>query len=145
MIIAQIMEWIYKNRLLLVGVILVTLILFIMAVSFFSASKEKQQQKIKEWLIWACIEAEKLLQSGTGQLKLREVWNQFLEVPAFGLIAKLITFEHFEELVTDTLMIVKLMLISNSSLAVYVYGENSKIEIEKLKKQLINSEVNENE
>ena len=36
-----------------------------------------QKEKIIEWLKWAVAEAEKLLGSGTGQLKLRQVYDWF--------------------------------------------------------------------
>lgn len=96
----------------------------------------KQREKIMEWLIWACIEAERELQSGTGQLKLREVWNMFCAVPAFAVAAKLISFEAFSGWVTDALAVAKEMLVKNDNLAGYVYGGRAGEEVEKLRQQL---------
>ena len=91
---------------------------------------------ISKWLIWACIEAERALQSGTGQLKLREVWNLFCAVPAFGWVARIIAFDTFSGWVTEALATVKRMLVENPRLASYVYGDKAIDEVAKLWEQL---------
>lgn len=129
-------DWLTKNWFLLMALVaaLVAVVMFIYR--FMGLPTAKQQEKVKEWLIWACIEAERLLQSGTGQLKLREVWNLFCAVPAFTWIAKIISFEIFSIWVSESLKTVKGMLISNKTLATYVYGDNADSEVDKLKKQM---------
>lgn len=117
---------------LAVAVIIAVLVVY----RFFGLPTEKQVEKIKEWLIWACIEAERALQSGTGQLKLRGVYNMFCSVPTFTWVAKLISFELFSEWVSDALSTAKEMMINNKSLAEYVYGENADVEVKKIKEQL---------
>ena len=105
--------------------------------TFFGMPTEKQIAKVKEWLIWACIEAEKALQSGTGQLKLRQVYDAFCTVPAFTWIAKVVSFDLFSMWVADSLIEVKEMLINNKALAEYVYGKTkANAEVAKIKKQL---------
>lgn len=105
--------------------------------TFFGMPTEKQIAKVKEWLIWACIEAEKALQSGTGQLKLRQVYDAFCSVPAFTWIAKVVSFDLFSMWVADALVEVKEMLINNKALAEYVYGKTkANAEVAKIKKQL---------
>lgn len=104
--------------------------------TFLGMPTEKQKAKVKEWLVWACIEAEKELKSGTGQLKLRQVYDMFCAVPAFTWVARVISFEQFSVWVSDALYEVKQMLISNKNLAEYVYGENVEIEVAKLKEQI---------
>ncbi len=105
--------------------------------TFFGMPTEKQISKVKEWLIWACIEAEKALQSGTGQLKLRQVYDAFCAVPAFTWIAKVVSFDLFSMWVADALIEVKEMLINNKALAEYVYGKNkANAEVAKIKEQL---------
>ena len=106
------------------------------AYRFLGQPSEKQVAKIKEWLIWACIEAERGLQSGTGQLKLREVWNLFCAVPAFGWVARIISFDTFSGWVTEALATVKRMLVENPRLASYVYGDKAIDEVAKLWEQL---------
>ena len=91
---------------------------------------------ISKWLIWACIEAERALQSGTGQLKLREVWNLFCAVPAFGWVARIIAFDTFSGWVKEALATVKRMLVENPRLAIYVYGDKAIDEVAKLWEQL---------
>lgn len=108
-------------------------------VSFAGLPTEKQKEKVKEWLIWACIEAERKLQSDTGQLKLREVWNMLCAVPIFTTVAKFISFNEFTEWVKDALRKAKEMLVNNKSLANYVYGDRADEEVQKLKKQLMES------
>lgn len=108
-------------------------------VRFAGLPTEKQKEKIKNWLIWACIEAERKLQSDTGQLKLREVWNMFCAVPIFTTVAKCISFDEFTEYVKDALRKAKEMLVNNKTLANYVYGDKADEEVQKLKQQLMES------
>lgn len=129
-------NWIVENWFLVVALAAVLGVSIWAVCRFAGLPTEKQREKIKEWLIWACIEAERELQSGTGQLKLREVWNKFCAVPVFAVTAKFISFEMFSEWVRTALTKAKEMLIKNESLAQYVYGDNARIETEKLKKQL---------
>lgn len=130
------MNWLIENWYLLIGTAALIGAAVAIVKGFIGLPNETQIKKIKEWLLWACVEAEKELQSGTGQLKLREVWNLFCAVPAFNWIAKVISFELFSEWVKDALVEVKKMLVTNDKLAEYVYGENKEKEVEKLKEQL---------
>lgn len=130
------MNWLIENWFIIVAIIVALGCVVFAVYRFLGLPNYEQQTKVKEWLIWACIEAEKLLQSGTGQLKLREVWNLFCAVPAFTWIAKIISFETFSIWVSESLKTVKEMLVSNKTLAKYVYGDNADDEISKLKKQL---------
>lgn len=109
------------------------------AVRFAGLPTEKQKEKIREWLVFACIEAERELQSGTGQLKLRDVWNKFCGIPVFATVAKFISFDEFSEWVKDALRKAKEMLVNNKTLANYVYGDHADEEVEKIKKQLMES------
>ena len=109
------------------------------AVRFAGLPTEKQKEKIREWLVFACNEAERELQSGTGQLKLRDVWNKFCGIPVFATVAKFISFDEFSEWVKDALRKAKEMLVNNKTLANYVYGDHADEEVEKIKKQLMES------
>lgn len=128
--------WLTENWFLLVAIGAGVCVAGLAVYRFFGMPTEKQKAKIKEWLIWACIEAEKALQSGTGQLKLRQVYDMFCAVPAFSLVAKIISFELFSEWVSDALVKAKEMMISNKALAEYVYGENAEMEVRKLRGQI---------
>lgn len=130
------MNWLVDNWYLVVaGLALLAFVIYCIY-TFFGMPTEKQIAKVKEWLIWACIEAEKALQSGTGQLKLRQVYDMFCAVPAFTWVAKIISFETFSDWVSDALATVKEMLATNKSLAKYVYGDNAEKEVAKIKEQL---------
>ena len=130
------MKWLVENWYLIVAAVALVGAAATVACRFLGQPSEKQVAKIKEWLIWACIEAERSLQSGTGQLKLREVWNLFCGVSAFRWVARIIAFDTFSGWVTEALAKVKRMLVENPSLAVYVYGEAADLEVCKLKEQL---------
>ena len=130
------MNWLVGNWYLFVVIFAGVGVFGLLFTAFFGQPTEKQKEKIKEWLIWACIEAERALQSGTGQLKLREVWNLFCAVPAFGWVARIISFDTFSGWVTEALSTVKRMLVENPRLASYVYGIKAGEEVEKIKLQL---------
>ena len=134
------MTWLIENWMVVFGLAVAVIIAVLVVYRFFGLPTEKQVEKIKEWLIWACIEAERALQSGTGQLKLRQVYDMFCAVPAFTWVAKLISFELFSEWVSDALATAKEMMINNKTLAEYVYGENADAEIKKIKEQLENQQ-----
>ncbi len=138
----KIVNWLVENWFLVIALAAGLGMVIYAVYRFAGLPTEKQVSKIKEWLIWACIEAEKELQSGTGQLKLRQVYDMFCAVPAFSSAAKIISFETFSEWVKEALKTAKEMLSKNTKLAVYVYGEKAYEEIEKLKKQLEESYSN---
>lgn len=132
-----IMEMLIENWFLLVAAVAVIAFIIFLIIRFLGMPTEKQKKKVREWLVWACIEAERALQSGIGQLKLREVWNLFCAVPAFTWVARIISFEEFSDWVSDALYEAKKMLISNKTLAENVYGkDNADAEVEKLRKQI---------
>ncbi len=132
-----IMEWLIENWFLIVALLSCGVVGICFVFRFLGMPTEKQKKKVREWLVWACIEAERALQSGIGQLKLREVWNLFCAVPAFTWVARVISFEEFSDWVSDALYEAKQMLISNKTLAEYVYGkDNADAEVEKLRKQI---------
>lgn len=133
------MNWIIENWMVVFGLAVAVLIAILAMYRFSGLPTKKQVTKVKEWLVWACIDAEKKLQSGTGQLKLRQAYDMFCAVPAFSWVAKIISFKAFSEWVKDALITAKQMLISNKNLAVYVYGENADEEIKKIKAQLDNA------
>lgn len=130
------MNFLIENWMVIFGLAVAVILAVLVVYRFFGLPTEKQVEKIKEWLIWACIEAERALQSGTGQLKLRQVYDMFCAVPAFTWVAKVISFDVFSEWVSDALITVKEMLVNNEALSTYVYGEKADAEIKKIKEQL---------
>ena len=102
------MEWFINNFGLLVGLLAFVICAVWGIVYFFRMSRDSQIGKIKEWLIYACSVAEKELGSGTGQLKLRYVYDMFLSKA--GWLRYLITFEQFSEMVDEALVTVNKVL-----------------------------------
>lgn len=85
---------------------------------FFNLEKEKQIQILKEWLILAVIQAEKELGDGTGQVKLRYVYDMFID--KFKFLAQIITFEQFSSYVDEALVIMKDMINNNKNVVEYI-------------------------
>ena len=85
---------------------------------FIKLEKAKQLEILKEWLLLAVVEAEKKLGGGTGQIKLRYVYDMFIE--KFKFLALMITFEQFSIMVDMALDKMRLMLSSNEKLKDYV-------------------------
>ena len=96
------------------GVILIGVIIYLVVC---------QKEKVKEWLKWAVVEAEKLLGSGTGQLKLRQVYDWFVE--KFPFAAAILPFRVFSAWVDTALDTMKEWLESNKSVAAYIGGDNN--------------------
>lgn len=132
----QIMNFIITNFVIIVCLLACGAYLGIKVKEFAQKPKGEQIENVKQWLIQACLEAERDLQSGTGQLKLRVVYNKFLSIPAFQWVARVVTFEQFSKWVGVALNKSKEMLINNPTLAEYTYGNSWKSEVEKLRSQL---------
>lgn len=92
-----------KTLLVLCTVFIALLVVFaIIAVKYFG------EQKVKNWLVWAVGEAERQFGGGTGQLKLRTVYKEF--VKWFPKLSLIISFERFSFLVDEALETLAVML-----------------------------------
>lgn len=92
-------------------------VLFVAGVVF---SVINERKNIKEWLLSAVVDAEKLLGSKTGKIKLRQVYDWF--IASFPIASKLITFKTFSHLVDKALEEMEELLKTNENLAKYVGG-----------------------
>lgn len=72
----------------------------------------KEPQRIKQWLIWACAQAELALGSGTGMLKLREVYDMF--ITQYPIFSKIIPFSVFQKWTEEALLIFKDWIVNNA-------------------------------
>ena len=90
-------------------IIITAFIIFLIIVNF-----TLHIMSLKEWLVYACIEAEQFLGSKTGQLKLRYVYN--LSITRFPFIAKILPFGLFLKLVDKSLKTMMDMLENNKSI-----------------------------
>lgn len=93
-------------------------ILLIVGVIVFIINETKN---IKEWLLYAVIEAEKQLGSKTGKIKLRQVYDDFIR--CFPIISKIMPFTAFSRLVDLALVEMKDILETNKQCKLYVEGE----------------------
>lgn len=112
------MNFLVENWFLLVALVAIICVGVFFAIKFFKLPSEEQINKVKEWLVFACAEAEKELGHNTGQLKLRKVYDMFLT--KFPWLAKIITFEKFSLLVDESLTKFKKMLETNLSVRNFV-------------------------
>ena len=95
------MEWLVDNWSLLVVLVCAIGGAVFGCKKFVQSGKTNQLKKVKEWLLFACVEAERDFGSGKGQLKLRYVYDMFVE--KFGVIKYIITFEEFSKMVDEVL------------------------------------------
>ncbi|MGN0618568.1 MAG: hypothetical protein ACI4J7_06070 [Ruminiclostridium sp.] len=77
-----------------------------------------QKKKIIEWLKGAVAKAEKLLGSGTGQLKLRQVYDWYID--KFPILAAILPFKVFSAWVDVALKAFNEWLDKNDKIAGYV-------------------------
>ena len=112
------MSWLIDNWYVIV-LILAVIALGVMYVrKFYGMPNDEQVKKIKEWLLYAVILAEKEFQGGTGILKLHYVWDLFIE--KYPSVARVITFEMFSMWVDEVLEQMKHILDTNLNIASYV-------------------------
>lgn len=85
---------------------------------FYLEPRDKKIANLQEWLLYAVVEAEKTLGSGTGALKLRYVYN--LAVDRFRWLPRVLTFDAFSNYVDDALEWMRVQLESNKAIKDYV-------------------------
>ena len=119
------MQFITDNWYIIVAAVAGVAVLVYLIMKFFKLPRASQIAKVKEWLLYAVTEAEKVLGSGTGQLKLRYVYDKF--VTKFPYLVQFISFETFSKLVDEVLIKFKEMFKSNKAVEQYV---KSTVEVE---------------
>lgn len=120
------MQWMVENwYLLVIGVVVIGLGI-VTVCDFLQLPRKNQIAKVKQWLIFAVVEAEKQLGSGTGQLKLRKVYDQF--VARFPMIALHISFETFATWVDEALQEMQNIIEQNDKVKKYLVGDPYGIE-----------------
>lgn len=112
------MEWIANYWPLLVALVAVLAVVIFAICKFAKQPRPEQLVKVREWLLYAVTAAQKEFGSGTGQIKLRYVYDKFLtKFPAF---APIISFELFSNLVDEALVKFKEILETNKKIQNYV-------------------------
>ena len=107
-----------NNVLFCIGAIVLIIVIGYLIYVIRKAPSNAQLASVKEWLLYAVAKAEKELGSGTGQLKLRYVYDMF--ILRFDGLAKMISFAAFSMLVDEALEIFRAMLDTNKSVNKYV-------------------------
>jgi len=106
---------------IVLGIIVLFITIGLSIYKFIKLDKDKKVSNVKEWLKWAVVEAEKALGGGTGQLKLREVYN--LAMDKFPWLLTFITFEMFNEWVKEALVWMEQQIDQNPAIKEYVGRE----------------------
>lgn len=112
------MEWLISNWYLIVAAVAVISGIVLAIKKFTSMPTAQQIEKMKEWLLYAVVAAEKELGSGTGQIKLRYVYDMF--IARFGWVAKILPFSTFSAFVDEALDKMKDILADNDELKGYI-------------------------
>lgn len=96
---------------------IISFVVLMAAIVFFVAVRRKN---IIEWLICMCAEAEMTYGSGTGYLKLRDVYAEFVKV--YPVVSIVMPFEYFSALVDKALKLLKEKLAENDAICELVTG-----------------------
>ncbi len=106
------------NMILIMGAIVLVGIAIAAVYYFMTLGRDKQVEMVRNWLLYACIEAEKALGSGTGQIKLRYVYDLFLS--KFKYLSLVISFSQFSLLVDEALDTMRNMISNNKQVENYI-------------------------
>ena len=112
------MEFLIEYWDVLVGLIALIAAAVFFVVHYVKQPNGKQVEKIKQWLVYVCLVAEKELGEKTGQVKLRFVYDLFLE--RFKWLSLIISFEMFSSLVDEALVTVRKMIEDNPQVSSYI-------------------------
>ena len=95
---------------------------------FLSLPTNSKLQVVKNWLLWAVVEAEVALGAGTGALKLKYVYDLF--VGKFPWAIHLISFAMFEAMVDEALDEMRELLAKNEAIGAIVEAKEEPTGIE---------------
>lgn len=112
------MDFLIENWYIIVAGIAVLVAALVAIKHYWGLPTAQQIVAIKEWLLWAVVQAEADLGGGTGQLKLRYVYDLF--VTQFSWAAKVVSFELFSSMVDEALDRMREMLETNPAVAALV-------------------------
>lgn len=113
-------DFIANNWFYIIILVAIFVVIIRLAYQIIKDPSSVDLSKVQEWLLWAVMQAEKQLGGGTGQLKLRYVYDMF--VARFPTVSKILTFEAFSIMVDIALAKLNEMLSNNKRVQQYVYG-----------------------
>ena len=117
------LDFLMTNWQWIAGVIIIITAAIITLIKFDKKTRDEQIHQVKEWLLYAVMEAEKELGSGTGALKLRFVYDMF--ITKFPLLVALIPFSTFSSFVDEALDKFKKLLATTPELQAYVANQGA--------------------
>lgn len=112
------MSFLVNNGILILIAIVAAGITIFSFVNLFNKPSSQQIANLMEWLKFAVTNAESIYGSGTGQLKLRSVYDS--AVLKFPWISKYVTFDKFSEWVDTALDWMKEEINKNDKIKEYV-------------------------
>lgn len=122
----DVLHWVIENWYFIVtGAVLIGMGI-VTIFEFFQMPQKSQVAKVKQWLLLAVVEAEKQLGVGTGQLKLRKVYDWFVQ--RFPSLAVHISFDTFAAWVDEALEEMQSLIKENSNIQKYLAGEQNGFE-----------------
>ena len=113
--------FLFDNWYLLITAGTMVLMTILVALNLAKLPRKKQIEKAKEWLLWAVIAAEKELGSGTGALKLRKVYDMFVQ--RFPMIAVAVSFDTFEQWVDAALAEMQRLIADEQAISNFLEGD----------------------
>lgn len=120
--ITQILKFINDNWFLIVAAIAIVSVASIKIYRWFKQPSATQIRQIQEWLLYAVAKAEKELGSGTGEMKLRYVYDMF--VTKFPAIAIFIDFDDFSMMVEQALEKLEELIKENTDIGALISKED---------------------
>ena len=111
------MKWIVSNWFLIIVLIAYITTSFVYVRKMYMMPSDEQLKKVRQWLLWAVVAAEKELGAKTGQLKLRYVYDLF--ITKFPLLVDIISFTQFSLLVDEALEQMRHLIETNDSIKAY--------------------------
>ena len=117
---------------IIVAIVLIAAVLIVLAI--------KQPKKVKEWLLYAVTLAEKDLGGGTGKIKLRKVYDMFVE--KYPVVSFLVSFETFSKWVDVALDKMNEMLKENQALKAYVSDEEAELTDKEVESRILEEALN---
>lgn len=117
--ISRIIQFINENWFLIVAAIAIVSVISIKVYKWCKMPDKEQLRQVQEWLLYAVAKAEEQLGSGTGELKLRYVYDMFMT--KFPAVALFISFDDFCIMVEKALNTFEEMLKNNPAVG-KMYG-----------------------
>ena len=100
--ISDIINFINDNWFLIFVAICIVVVVTIKVYRWFKLPNKEQIKQVQEWLLYAVAKAEETLGSGTGELKLRYVYDMFMT--KFPAVALFLGFDDFKKMVEKALV-----------------------------------------